>query len=133
MGVAQTKEVTITKKRPAAKIPEVPERGICPLQCFKAGDLLEMDEHGKLHLSPEIDKELLDGDCYIPALFTAEGAVPTSNRSIGCAAIDARQRYTHCEHFLKWFWHTVAKYAGSECGKKCGEITADKDAHALPL
>ena len=94
------------------KVPEIPSSGLCPLQCFEAGDLLEYkDEEGKYVLKPEWEKELLEeGYCYIPALFVAQGSIPSHNHFVDCAAIDTRKEYIHCQWFLKWFWYTVAKH-----------------------
>ncbi len=87
---------------------EVPVRGLCPLQCFDAGSLLTFRD-GKYRLGREAEDRLLErGLCYIPALFMAEGALPSENRIIECAAIDTRKSYLNCEFFLKWFWYTVA-------------------------
>jgi len=103
------------------KVPEIPTNGLCPLQCFEAGDLLEYkDEDGKYVLKSEAEKKLLEeGMCFIPALYMAEGSLPSQSHYIDCAAIDTRKHYVDCEWFLKWFWYTVAKQVAKHtAGKK---------------
>jgi hypothetical protein len=88
---------------------EIPIKGLCPLQCFTS-NLIEWGEDGKPMLNKKAEQDLLErGICHIPALFMAEGLTPTENRIIECAAIDTRKSYIYCEHFLRWFWHTVAR------------------------
>jgi hypothetical protein len=90
-------------------VPEIPVKGICPLECFDAGDMLELGENGKYRLKPEAEEKLLEeGVCCIPALYMAEGSLPSENHFIDCAAIDTRKSYLNCKFFLKWFWHTAA-------------------------
>jgi len=86
-----------------SKQPKLPTKGLCPLMCFDEESVIE--KNGRLSAKPlDFEKNL----CFVPALYIAEGSIPTASHFIDCAAIDSRSSYLNCQWFQQWFWVKVA-------------------------